>query len=111
MLAAIARAGRRHDDPNLCFVDAKGLGHVFPDAERPLRAYPDRDALALPFRNRDARFERDVGQIRGRVRGLEPLRRAPERGVDVARLVLDGTLPPLGFDRMLAEVASQLLLG
>ena len=67
MLAAICRAGSRHDHPNRFLGKAERLRQLAAHAEWPLRAGPDCQAAVLPLGHRRARLKRRVGNIGHRV--------------------------------------------
>ena len=79
MLAAVGRAGVRHDHANPLFWNPKRLGEFAAHAERSLSAGPDRQIVALPLRQRGARLERYVRDV-GHGVGLSQVQRGGSEG-------------------------------
>ena len=82
VLAAVRRSGVGHDHANALARQVKRIGELALHAERALRAGPDREVVALPFRHGRARLERAVRDVSHGVAGLErrePRRQAPLR--------------------------------
>ena len=75
------RPGVRHDHADLRFGDAEGRGQLRAHAERALRPGPHGEPVAVPLRERRARLERHVRDVRDRVgRARAGRRRRRARG-------------------------------
>src|SRR5690606_28347205 len=91
VLAAIAAAGVGDDYADLAIREAKCIGQLLADSERPLGAGPDGQAVAVPLGDRGAWFEWGVGDVGDRVACLDDHVGLGEAAVDrpsLARLGL-----------------------
>ena len=112
VLAAPSSAGVGDDHPDGLLAETKRLGEIRANPERALGARPDRQpAVVVPFGGGDAGLERDMGDVRRGVRGVQSMRGRLERGVDIARRVLHGTGPATGIDRVPPQVLGELGFG
>src|SRR5882724_1354333 len=63
VLAAVARAGVRHDHANPFFWNSKRFGKLTANSERPLRSRPDSELSLAPFGDRGTRLKRRVSDV------------------------------------------------
>ena len=93
VLPSEAGTHRRDDDTNVVLVQSEGSRELYPGRERRLRRRPDGDSVGRPRREGRASLERNVGDVRRGVRGLDPDVAAFEGRLDVAGRLVDGRIP------------------
>ena len=84
MLSTVTRTCVGHQHAHSFFRHAEGLGKLPANAEGTLRAGPNGQVIALPFRQRSAGFQGNVGDVRNRISLLEFVIRGSQSLVDVA---------------------------
>src|SRR5262249_39951025 len=111
VLTAEAAACGRYDNPHPRLLDFELLGKLAPDSKRGLRPRQHGEPVLAPVGHHGPRFERRMGDVRGRVRLGEPDGRLAERRVEVTDLVMNRARPALiHLDRVGPQVLDQRTL-